>query len=212
MAVRETNTGNRHNDEPIAFEDAALVQRFKRGDVESFGLLVAKYQDRVYNLVLRICGRPSIAEELAQEAFLKAMEKLSQFRGKSKFYTWLFRIAANLAISYRRRSGRIQFHSLSPCPEQGNDQRQVTASMAGRREISPPAAAMAAETNAQIAAALEELDDEFRMVLVLRDMEDMDYAQIGEVLDVPVGTVKSRLHRGRTMLREKLTGLLNGRE
>ena len=102
----------------IAFDVLTLVKRFRQGDMESFAVLVAKYQDRIYNMLLRMCGRAADAEELAQEAFLRAMERIGQFHGKSKFYTWLFRIAANLASSHRRRSGRIKFHSLSG-PEDG---------------------------------------------------------------------------------------------
>ena len=104
---------------PIAFDDLTLVQRFRQGDMESFSLLVAKYQDRIYNMLLRMCGKPADAEELAQETFLRAMERIGQFQGRSKFYTWLFRIAANLAISHKQRGERIKFHSLSG-PEDGD--------------------------------------------------------------------------------------------
>lgn len=188
----------------IAFDDAALVERFRRGDMESFGLLVAKYQDRIYNLMLRMCGRSGIAEELAQDAFVRAMERISQFRSKSSFYTWLFRIAVNLAMSYRRRHGKIQFHSLSTADD---DCKPLSTRLTSNQ---PGAAAIAIknEIHSRVAANLEELDDEFRIVLILRDMEDMDYAEISNVLDIPIGTVKSRIHRARSMMREKLKDLL----
>ena len=193
----------------ISFEDAALVEQCRKGDMQAFGSLVAKYQDRIFNMVYRMCGRRADAEELTQEAFLKALERIAQFRGHSQFYTWLFRIAANLTISHRRRGGRVRFQSLTGPEEFEQSQADaLTAAMARRRNPPPEAAAMAAETNRRVMKALEELDDEFRLVVVLCDMEDMDYAQIANVLGVPVGTVKSRLHRARCMLRDKLADLM----
>jgi RNA polymerase sigma-70 factor (ECF subfamily) len=196
----------------IAFSDAALVEQCRRGDMQAFGSLVAKYQDRIFNMIYRMCGRRADAEELAQEAFLKALERITQFRGQSQFYTWLFRIAANLTISHRRRGGRVRFQSLSGPEEFEHSQADaLTAAMARRRSPAPEAAVMAAETQQRVMEALEELDDEFRLVVVLCDIEDMDYAQIAQVLGVPVGTVKSRLHRARCMLRDKLADLRVGR-
>jgi len=186
-----------------------LVERCRKGDMQAFGALVAKYQDRIYNLILRMCGRASDAEELAQETFLKAMQRIGQFRGQSRFYTWLFRIAANLTISHRRRSGRVKFQSLGGTEDYERTQAQaLTASVARRRNPGPEASAMSNETSRRVMEALEELDDEFRIVVLLRDMEDMDYAQVADVLGVPVGTVKSRLHRGRCILKEKLADLV----
>jgi RNA polymerase sigma-70 factor (ECF subfamily) len=176
--------------------------------MQAFGSLVAKYQDRIYNLVLRMCGRPSDAEELAQETFLKALERISQFRGTSQFYTWLFRIAANLTISHRRRVGRVKFQSLTGSEEFEESQAAaLTAAMAQRREPAPETHAMSAETNRRVMQALEELDDEFRLVVLLRDVEDMDYSEIAQVLGLPSGTVKSRLHRARCILKERLADL-----
>jgi len=194
----------------IAFDDAALVDRCRKNDMEAFGLLVAKYQDRIFNMIYRMCGRRADAEELAQEAFLKALERIGQFRGSSGFYTWLFRIAANLTISHRRRAGRIHFKSLTGPEELGGTQAEaLTASVATRRDPGPTAAATTTETQQQVAAALEELDDEFRLVVILRDIEEMGYAEIARVLDAPVGTVKSRLHRARCILRQKLANLVD---
>ena len=194
----------------IAFDDALLVERCRKGDMQAFGSLVAKYQDRIYNLIFRMHQRPADAEELTQETFLKALENLPRFRGQSQFYTWLFRIAANLTISHRRRHGRLRFASLTAGDDDGEGSQadHLTAAMAERRSPGPEADAMTAETRRQVAAALEELDEEFRLVLVLRDIEDMDYGQIASVLDVPVGTIKSRLHRARCALREKLEDIV----
>jgi RNA polymerase sigma-70 factor (ECF subfamily) len=192
----------------IAFEDAALVEQSRQGDMQAFGALVAKYQDRLFNMIFRMCGRRADAEELAQEAFLKALERIGQFRGQSQFYTWLFRIAANLTISHRRRGGRVRFQSLSGPEEfEQNQAGALTAAMARRRESAPEAAAIAEETNRRVMEALEQLEDDFRLVVVLCDIEEMDYAQIAQVLAIPVGTVKSRLHRARCILKDKLADL-----
>lgn len=193
----------------IAFEDLALVDRCRKGEMQAFGLLVAKYQDRIFNLVSRMCPRRADAEELAQEVFLRALEKLDQFRGHSQFYTWLFRIAANLVLSHRRREGRIRFVPLAEGADcDGQASAAPAAVLAQRRHPAPEAEAMAAETSVRVAEALETLDEEHRLIVVLRDMEDMDYAEIAAVLDLPVGTVKSRLHRARGLLKEQLSDLV----
>ncbi|MGA2266605.1 MAG: sigma-70 family RNA polymerase sigma factor [Phycisphaerae bacterium] len=191
----------------IAFEDQGLIERCRQGEMQAFGLLVAKYQDRIFNLVRRMCPRQADAEELAQEAFLRALEKLDQFRGQSQFYTWLFRIASNLAISHCRRNGQIRFAPLGDREDGAAGQAARHRSMA-QPAADPQAAAMSAETAARVTEALDGLDEEHRLIVVLRDVEDMDYAAIAAVLEVPIGTVKSRLHRARTLLKEKLTGLV----
>jgi len=194
----------------IAFEDAELVARCQKGDMQAFGSLVAKYQDRLFNTVYRLCNNRADAEELAQQAMLKALERIGQFRGSSKFYTWLFRIATNLAISHRRRAGRIRFHSMT-VPDDENTGRQaeaLTVAMAQRRQPAPEAAAMRADLQRRLAAAMDSLEDDFRLVVVLRDVEDMDYRQIANVVGVPVGTVKSRLHRARCILKDNLADLV----
>jgi len=195
--------------QPVAFDDAALLGQCRRGDMQAFGSLVAKYQDRVFNVILRICQNPADAEELAQETFLKALERLETFRGQSRFYTWLFRIAVNAALSHQRRAGRIRFR---PLPEPGSMEQLAPSDGAaglGRRprDPRPDQAAMTRESHQHLLQALADLEEDFRVVVVLRDIEDMDYKQIARVLDVPAGTVKSRLHRGRQILREKLRTL-----
>ncbi len=194
----------------LAFDDVAIVRQVRCGDMEAFGLIVAKYQDRIYNVLLRICGRAADAEELAQEAFLRSLEQLDKFQGKSRFYTWLFRIAVNLALSQKRRGARVRFQSLSSGGEyDGFPAGNVTAAMVGRRELNPPDAAMAVEAKERVLAAVDDLNDEYRIVVILRDFEDMSYAQIAEVLGVPVGTVKSRICRARALLRDKLAGMMD---
>ena len=194
----------------MVFDDAALVQRTRKGDMRAFGMLVAKYQDRVFNLTLRMCPRHAEAEELAQETFLRALERIGQFRGNSSFYTWLFRIGANLTLSHRRRVGRVRFQSLSGPEESGGTQADhLTSAMAAKRQMDPPTAAIAGETRRRILEALEELDDDFRLVVLLRDVEEMNYDEIAQVTGLPLGTVKSRLHRARCLLKQSLADLMD---
>jgi RNA polymerase sigma-70 factor (ECF subfamily) len=188
--------------------DEELVRKAALGSVGAFDVLVVRYQDRVYNVLARMCGSPDEAEDLAQETFLKAYRALGAFRQGSKFYTWLFRIAVNLAVSHRRRSGRMRILPLSDCSEGQPSNAATPAEPAGKRNPAPDSAAISAETAKRVAAELDALDEEFRVVLILRDIEDMDYAQIASVLDLPVGTVKSRLHRARCILKERLIDLV----
>ena len=193
----------------VSFEDSALVERVRKGDMQAFGSLVAKYQDRIYNTILRMCGRAADAEELAQETFLRALERIGQFKGRCEFYTWLFRVAANLAISHRRRSARIRFQSLSADEELAGTQADaLTAAVALRRDPPPKTAAMTNESRQRVLEALEGLEDEFRLVVVLCDIEEMDYSQAADVIGVPIGTIKSRLHRARCVLKERLADLV----
>ncbi len=191
----------------VHLDDDALVTLVRNGDMQAFGVLVGRYQDRVFNLVYRMCSRRAEAEELAQDAFVKALERIDQFKGNSRFYTWLFRIAANLTISHQRRYKRVRFHSIDGASEDDAPAENLTAEIAQRRAPDPATAAEVAETRDMVTEALAAMEEPFRIVLVLRDMQDMDYAEIAQVLDVPVGTVKSRLFRARGLLRERLEEL-----
>lgn len=192
----------------LAFDELALVQRCQNGEPEAFAELVREYQDRIYNLIFRMCRRAEDAEELAQETFLKAFEKIGQFRGTSRFYTWLFRIAKNLTISHCRRRGKVKFIPLENTEDDAPDFGEArTATLAARRQPGPDAQAIRRETADRVTQALDALDEEHRVMVILRDIEDMRYEEIAEVLELPSGTVKSRLHRARVALRDALTDL-----
>jgi len=194
---------------PVAIDDATLLDACRSGQTRAFGSLITKYQDRLFNAVLRMYGDRDDAAELCQEAFLKALEKIGSFRGHSKFYTWLFRIAVNLAASRHRRRARVQFTSLSTGTESGEGWADaMTSELASRRERNPAEKAVRAETQQRVLAAVASLAGEYRTVVVLRDIEDMNYEQMAETLSLPVGTVKSRLYRGRCILKEKLADLV----
>ena len=168
-----------------------LVRAAARGSSEAFGELVRRYRDSVFNACVRICGQEADALDVTQSAFVKALEALPKFEQRSSFYTWIFRIAVNLAISQKRRGRRaVQLAETF--------ERETDAS------TDPGTAVETIELRGRLGAALRALDDEFRVALVLKDIEDMDYATIAEILDVPLGTAKSRIHRGRMMLRAAL--------
>jgi RNA polymerase sigma-70 factor (ECF subfamily) len=182
--------------------DEALVKRAQRGEMAAFGELIRRYQDAVFALTARMCRQRSIAEELAQEAFLKALEKIHQFRRESRFYTWLFRIATNMVLSHRRRATTVRFHAFSDGAD--SDDAPRGDQFAQNRERNPHDGAVVGEQQQAVAEALSEVDETFRIVLVLRDMQDLDYGEIAEILGIPVGTVKSRLFRARRELRARL--------
>ncbi len=187
--------------------EAELIRACIDGRAEAFRTLVLRYQDRLYNAVYRMVGTEEDARDVTQETFLKAYENLERFRGAAGFYTWIFRIALNQVLSERRRRTRLRL-----VRSEADLGAPVASSQAGKL-IDPPGAAMEkAETERAVGEALNSLDADHRVAVVLRDVEGLDYQAISEILDVPPGTVKSRIHRGRMMLREKLQGFMASEE
>lgn len=183
---------------PGPLEDAELVRQVKGGRSEAYGELVRKYQDRVFNTCWRICGNLEDARDLTQEAFLKAFESLADFRERSGFYTWIFRVAVNLALSDRRKAARRRMVSLDADSGAAGTQAEVLAKQVGRTAYDDPTrSATESELHGCVARALQALDDDHRAVIVLRDLEGLDYREIADILEIPLGTVKSRLHRAR---------------
>jgi RNA polymerase sigma-70 factor (ECF subfamily) len=188
--------------EPAKPSDAELVSRAQRGDPAAFTELVERYQDRVYNTCYRMCHNHADALDLTQSAFLKALEALPRFEVRATFFTWLFRIAVNLTLSHRRARSRQPVFSLRWSDD---DNEGHPLDLPARNDDDDPAEHVArVELQQRIAAALGALDEEFRAAVVLRDVEELDYATIAEILGVPTGTVKSRIYRGRMMLRRLL--------
>lgn len=175
--------------------DQELIDRTLQGSAEAFGGLVTRYQDRLYRHLLVVTGKAEDAEEVAQEAFVLAYQKLSSFRGRSQLYTWIYRIAINLWISRRRKKS-----SQMP-PQSLHGAAFIEPSDTGP---CPADQVLRAEQVGQVRAALSQLPEEYRTILVLRELDDCDYETIAEMLDVPVGTVRSRLHRARLNLKEVL--------
>ena len=185
--------------------DNELVAASRNGGAEAFRALVERYQDRIYNTAYRLAGNEEDARDIAQETFLRVYENLARFRGDSTFYTWLFRIAVNQALTHRRQTARLR-------TVQADDEMlevPLSGSQAARLQTAAPEDEMQRqETEAQIAEALAYLDADHRAAVVLRDIEGLDYQAIAAVLDVPPGTVKSRIHRARLLLRQRLRDVL----
>lgn len=186
-------------------EPDALIRLARSGDSGAYGELVERYRERIYNAVYRITGHHEDAKDLTQDAFVQALVSLDSFRGQSSFYTWLFRIAVNLALSHRRRQKRA-----AGWPDAGSDGRRIDVPAGGDRR--PHVAGLKArgpgeqterdELCAVVWDAMQQIAPEHRAILLLREIEMFDYQQIGQILDLPPGTVRSRLHRARTALRE----------
>jgi RNA polymerase sigma-70 factor (ECF subfamily) len=198
--------------DPATARAVELLRRSVEGDRTAFGQLVVLYQDRIYNAVLRMVGDREEASELTQEAFAKALASLDGFRGDAHPYTWLFRIALNGAVSRLRQAKRRRTFSLDGVAGGGNGTPgrppdQAASLMERMRSTTATDPAEAAETReraGQVLAALGRVDPEHRAVLVMRDVDGLDYQQMADVLGLPLGTLKSRLFRARVALRDQL--------
>jgi RNA polymerase sigma-70 factor (ECF subfamily) len=183
--------------------EAALIHRLKEGDMSAFEELVQEYQPLVYALILRLLGDAEEARDATQETFLKIYRHFARFRGESSLKTWVCRIAINQARNaerWRRRRHRDETRSLDEPEEPG---RPVSAHWQSSA-ATPESLALAHERRRQIESALAKLKKDFRLAVILRDIEDLSYEEIAGVLEISVGTVKSRIARGREMLRASL--------
>ncbi len=196
MSRQGTNPGvSRPKYATVNKEDARTIERVLNGDTAAFEELVRTYQARLFNSLIHSLGCPEEAEDVAQEAFVKAFSKLATFKQHSSFYTWLYRIAMNLAISRHRQRK----------PKSSLDDYRLKIGQEPIDETSQPEQKLDLEERAlQVQAALQLLSEEHRKIIVLRELEDMDYDAISEILALPVGTVRSRLHRARNQLRTHL--------
>lgn len=176
-------------------EDQVLIAETLAGDPSAFGLLVRRYQDRLYNAMVQSLGFWDEAHDVVQDAFVQAFLKLHSFQGQSKFYTWLYRIAFNTAASSRRKH-RPNL-SLDQSREHGG-QEPLYAGEAPHDHI------LRTERVSRVQRALGTLSEDHRTILVLREMDGLAYEEIAEILELPVGTVRSRLFRARMQLREEL--------
>lgn len=182
--------------------DQTLIDQCLAGRREAFGQLVERYQHRLYHGLLHALGSPEDAQDIAQEAFVNAFEKLASFKGQAAFYSWLFRIALNAAVSSKRKTRRMSTSvearrdatGLEPTDENPATEPSYAMDVSDRQRL--------------VRRALAELSEEFRTALVLKEMDGMSYEEIAEVVEVPLGTVRSRIHRARLELRAKLALLL----
>ncbi len=185
--------------------DRLLVERVKQGDKSAFDVLVRKYQHKIVKLVMRYVHDPSEAQDVAQEAFLKAYRALPKFRGDSAFYTWIYRIAINTAKNYLVASRRrpLEYDLDLQDPEQNEMHARL------RESDTPEGLALTAEIRRTVEKAVEQLPDDLRTAIILREMEGMSYEEIALTMQCPVGTVRSRIFRAREAIDKRLQPLLD---
>lgn len=182
-----------HNSE----EERSLIYAIVHGNAPQYAVLVERFQPRIFASMFAMIGNRQDAEDLTQEAFLAAYRKLDHFENRSSFYTWLHRIAFHLAIDLQRRKARTTKKHLS-------DDISESSLQLASDDLTPESVAMNKEMATKVNAALQRLDAERKNLIVLRDIDGLDYTQIAEVLDISIGTVRSRLHRARMELRDIL--------
>jgi RNA polymerase sigma-70 factor (ECF subfamily) len=189
--------------------DQQLVERAQRGDKRAFELLVEKYQRKLGRLLARFIRDPAEVEDVTQEAFIKAYRALPAFRGDSAFYTWLYRIGINTAKNYLMALGRRAPTSTEVEAEDAEgfeDAEQL-------RDINTPESILLSkEIAATVNATIEELPEELRTAIQLREIEGMSYDDIARIMDCPIGTVRSRIFRAREAIAERLRPLLDTRK
>lgn len=189
-----------------AEDDAALIERCRNGDIAAFEPLVEKYRQRVWRLAYNVLRDREEAWDVAQEAFIRAYQALPAFRGQSAFYTWLFRIVMNVAADRARaRAARGRAFGTERVPEEDWDRVMVDQPTGDQ---SPHEAAATAQDRERIMQALATLSEQHRDIIMLSDIEGLSYKEIADVLEIPMGTVMSRLHNARRRLRTALGPLL----
>ena len=187
--------------------DLVLVKRVQRGDKTAFDLLVRKYQHKVVKLVLRYVRNPAEAEDIAQEAFIKAYRALPQFRGDSAFYTWMYRIAINTAknsLASRDRSPIAYDLDLNDPEESHSVQTKL------QDPDTPEGMALTEEIRQIVNSAIEGLPEELKTAIVLRELDGLSYEEIAAAMECPVGTVRSRIFRAREAIDKRLREVFEG--
>ncbi len=184
--------------------DADLVKRVQAGDNRAFDLLVQKYQHKVINLVGRFVSDPAECQDIAQDAFIKAYRAIGSFRGDSQFYTWLYRIAANTAKNHLSSRAR-----KSPNYAVDVEDAEHFEGESGLKEYTNPENMLLTdEIKATIFAAIERLPDDLKSAITLREIDGLSYEEIADVMDCPIGTVRSRIFRARDVIDKELRPLL----
>jgi RNA polymerase sigma-70 factor (ECF subfamily) len=196
---------------PIVDVDAALVERVQRGDQRAFEMLVVKYERRIQRLIARMVRDVDLVEDIAQETFIRAYRALPNFRGDSAFYTWLYRIAVNTAkkaLIGLRRDPLITESARggSGDDDEGDSSRVENEMTTGENPESLMASRQIADT---VNAAIESLSDDLRQAITLREIEGLSYEEISDVMNCPIGTVRSRIFRAREAIAQRLRPLLD---
>lgn len=186
--------------------DLLLVERVQAGDQAAFGLLVSKYQRKLLRLVMRLVRDPAEAEDVTQEAFIKAYRALPNFRGESAFYTWLYRIGVNTAKNWLIANGR-RMPTVTDISDENSDGIDDGGLL--RNDETPDRILMSKQIGATVNAAMDALPDDLRTAIALREIEGLSYEEIAQVMDCPIGTVRSRIFRAREAIAARLRPLLD---
>ena len=190
--------------------DQLLVERVQAGDQEAFGLLVAKYQRKLMRLVSRLVKDPAEAEDVTQEAFIKAYRALPSFRGESAFYTWLYRIGVNAAKNWLiARNRRVPTMSSAATGADSEEAETYEEGDLLRETATPERELMSRQIAETVNAAMEALPEDLRTAVALREIEGLSYEEIAEAMGCPIGTVRSRIFRAREAIAQKLRPLLD---
>jgi RNA polymerase sigma-70 factor, ECF subfamily len=191
--------------------DAALIDRIKAGDVKAFEMLVVKYQRRIERLIGRMVRDVDLVPDIAQETFIRAYRAIPQFRGDSAFYTWLYRIAVNTAkkaLMERKRDPLVTESALASREDDDETSRVENELSDGE---TPDAVLASKQIAAAVNSAIEALSEELRQAITLREIEGLSYEEIAELMDCPIGTVRSRIFRAREAIALRLRPLLDTR-
>ena len=192
--------------------DRALVERAQRGDARAFEMLVVKYQRRIERLISRMVRDADLVHDVAQEAFIRAYRALPQFRGESAFYTWLYRIAVNTAKKTLVEIKRDPVLTESARARGGDDDETYPRDNELSDGETPEALLASKEIAATVNAAIDALSEDLRQAITLREIEGLSYEEIADVMNCPIGTVRSRIFRAREAIASKLRPLLGTRE
>jgi RNA polymerase sigma-70 factor (ECF subfamily) len=193
--------------------DAALVARAKGGDPKAFEMLVVKYQRRIERLIARMVRDVDLVQDIAQESFIRAYRALPQFRGDSAFYTWLYRIAVNTAKKALVDLKRDPLVTESARAGMNDDDDETSRNERELTDGETPDAVLASKEIAQtVNAAIEALSEDLRQAITLREIEGLSYEEIAELMNCPIGTVRSRIFRARESIAQRLRPLLDTRE
>ncbi len=197
---------------PVVDVDAALVERVQRGDQRAFEMLVVKYQRRIERLIARMVRDTDLVEDIAQETFIRAYRALPNFRGESAFYTWLYRIGVNTAkkaLLGLKRDPLVTEAALASMDEDDDSSRVENEMTSGETPETLMASRQVAET---VNEAIEALSEDLRQAITLREIEGLSYEEISEMMNCPIGTVRSRIFRAREAIASKLRPLLDTRQ
>lgn len=192
--------------------DAPLVERVKRGDVKAFEMLVVKYQRRIERLIGRMVRDTDLVQDIAQETFIRAYRAIPQFRGESAFYTWLYRIAVNAAKKALVEMKRDPVVTESARASRDDDDETSRVENELSDGETPEALLASKEIAATVNASIDALSEDLRQAITLREIEGLSYEEIAEVMNCPIGTVRSRIFRAREAIALKLRPLLDTRE